>query len=202
MRKTKNKIYLSEFCTIYLISLIAQTYNDKSELLVYLLPIAEKYIEITKIACQGEMFHLFDSFNFNPAIPSHITEEHYKYNEKFLSKIQRKKFQPKKLTLKELTYLFNEADWEDGYGGYLWANIAQECINLKQAVKKLNLNNILFYLDRLNQLEHNNNLYLEDFTEFDIKTWLNIKFSCSDTMLLNYCSKEVKKIYTRHMKGY
>lgn len=192
------KINLSEFYDIYAISLIANTYHDKSELLVYLLPIAEKYISITTKACQEEMNHLFDSYTFEPSVDKQTIKKYYKQNKDLLN---QKKFNPKKLSLKSLSELFFAGNWDIGYGGEAWGKIAEECINLKKATKQNNLLKIIFYLDRLNQLEHNNDLYLSDFTTFNLKDHLDCKFKCHDEFILNTSSKEIKKLYTKHTKG-
>jgi competence CoiA-like predicted nuclease len=193
------KITISEFYDIYTISLMANNYYDKSELLIYILPIAEKYIEITKSACKKEMKHLFDSYDgFEHSDCER--ESNYKFNTKLINKIQ-KDYNIKLLKFKELRDLFYDGKWSLGYGGEAWGDIVDECIKLKKAVEKNNLTDILLYLDRLNQLEHNNALYLSDFTTFVLKDHLDNKFDCSIEDLLKYNSNEIKKLYKKYLKG-
>lgn len=49
--------------------------------------------------------------------------------------------------------------WADQYGGTAWVDICKTCIDL-QIFRKKDLKLTLLYIDRLNDLEHNNDLYL------------------------------------------
>jgi len=182
-----SKLSHREFFSVYAISLLEMNNMvDKTELLVYLLPIAEKYLFITNKAIRHELKH---------------TNSCGRYT---YSKTKRKKWYIPNLkkfcrecSLEDALKIFHRDSWAEEYGGIAWAEITKEAINLKKAVEQENLKKIILYIDRLNDLEHNTNLYLEEFCNFNLGWALNYKFEASIHEIISNSSRELIKIYSK-----
>ncbi len=157
----------SEFHTTYGISLLADVVEspDKAFLVALLQPVAEHYRDITLYALRVEVRHVKEA-----------TDD----GEKFLRKLGIKDFTAEvrhKLELDALIQLFTKPEWIDDYGGDAWGEIAKTCKVLESLlpVTKMNLTKVISSIDRLNDLEHNNALYLSEYSEFDLLDALETK---------------------------
>jgi hypothetical protein len=90
--------------------------------------------------------------------------------------------------------MFRKGKWADAYGGNAWGNICKAGIDLKQAVNSLNLRQILLYIDRLNDLEHNNALYLGQYSTFYLEMALDLKQNADENEIFSECSYDIQKL--------
>lgn len=176
MRTTLNK---KDFFSIYGIFLIAK---DKPYLIPELLPlligVADKYIKITEYAVRSEL-------------------RHYNNHDIYCSTRENKipKNYRKICSLDDVLKLFTH-EWEDQYGGKAWYSITKTLIDLKNSVKNKDLWKILEYIDRLNGLEHNSNMYLKGYCSFNLFDALNYKYEtklCSN-YIFKWCYPEVRRL--------
>jgi hypothetical protein len=181
-----SKITLKEFYSVYGIELLSSfTNTDKKWLLILILPIAEKYLKHTKKACQHEAFHFGDN--------SECDEKH---NAELVKRLNIENKKLKDITLKECYALFMEGDWPDSeYGGEAWGIITKTAIELETAIEKNNLSKIILSIDKLNQLEHNNDLYLSEYVTFNLIEHLEYKFYNDEKYILKECPLEIKKLW-------
>jgi len=188
----KLKLYKDEFWNVYGISILSMNSAiDRSELLVYLLEIAEKYLKITDHAIREELRH------YNKYGES--CEDGFDCRRK-VNRIKNLHKYRKSCTLKEALVLFNRP-WSEAYGGQAWADICREAINLKEAIKKNDLEKILMYLDRLNDLEHNTSLYLQEYCNFYLRDDLYLKSQETVEFIISKCSSEIKKLFRQNWRS-
>jgi hypothetical protein len=177
----------SEFYDIYGISLLLNKgYDDV--LLPVILPIAEKYYNITNYAVRKEILHISDSWHIKN------TDNRYFLNLYNIKDINKEN---STISLEVIKKLFKKADWDISYGGYPWARITKECIKLEKLLKNPNLNDIIIQIDHMNDLEHNNDLYLGDFCSFIYVCALDNKLNGYVDFVLNNCSKQVQDLYNQ-----
>lgn len=185
MKKPK-KLLLKEYYDIYGISLcLDQGYND--ELLQVILPIAKHYQQIFKYDVYAEVAHMIDergAICWNEFRDDVLNQYHI---------INKKDF--KKLSYSQLINIFKIPMWNASYGGKAWAYIVRELIKLEQDLRKPNLKKLMYRLDRLNNLAHNNSLVLVGWTYFDFRNYAYDKDYIEPKQLISKCSDTVKKIY-------
>ncbi|MFA5049258.1 MAG: hypothetical protein WC516_09605 [Patescibacteria group bacterium] len=178
---------ISEFYNIYGISLLLNKGYDDI-LLPIILPIAKKYYEITNYAVRKEILHISDPWPKKYTINNLLL---IKYNIKNINK------ENSKISLEIIEKLFKKAKWDVGYGDLPWAKITKECIKLEKLLKNPNLNKLIIQLDYMNDLEHNNALYLKDFCSFGFDIALYIKYEASINFILKKCSKKIQLLYSQ-----
>jgi len=189
------KLNRTEFYDVYGISLLEMDKSiERSELLIYLLPIAEKYLQITERAIRSELRH----YNMRA---ERNDEWNYIKRTKKEGYIKNLKEYRKKCTLEQAVILFKDRKWAKEYGGKKWGNIAYEAIGLRDAIKRDDLKKILYFVDRLNDLEHNNALYLASYTTFSLETALYNKCEATPEEIIKECSYEIKKLYHKSLRG-
>jgi len=189
-----NKLTKKEFYDIYGISILDNIgFQDKSWLLILLLEVAQKYYDITYYALGSELRHFFphcfsaDSKKFLRRV--RISKKTWKENRRDLS-------------LTKIYQIFNSGRWIGKYGGEAWANICLACIELKNAINSKEIKRICMAIDKLNDLEHNNSLYLNTYTTFNLDYSLYHKASCQEEEIFENCSDEVHKLYKEIKKGF
>jgi len=193
--KTIKKLTKIEFFDVYGISLLLKETTD-SKIINYLAwilnSIAQKYYEISKFAVISELRY------FRRGGGSWIKKEFSETNLKLLERLKIKDWRKRKqITLEQAEILLNEGEWDEGtWGGMAWLDICRTVLKLKTylPVTKDNINKVLIVIDRLNDLEHNNNLYLVNYCTFDLEIALNDKASYNQQFIMNKCSKEIKQI--------
>jgi hypothetical protein len=194
------KLNKSDFYDVYGISLLEKNHVEENNyLLALLLPIARKYINITTYALRAECRYYFSQCDFYSF--THAKRKNLKLLEK--RKIEPKYGYRKKLTLNIMLDMFNKGSWSIGYGGHAWGEICKTCIDLKREVDTLNLRRILLYIDRLNDLEHNNALYLRSYSTFNLEEALLQKgysYTCEED-IFKECSSDIQKL-TKGIKLY
>jgi len=164
--------------------------EETNYLLALILPIATKYLDITTYALRSECRYFM----------SRIDYYHYsnakEYNKKILEKrgIKHHRHYRKNLTLSIMLDMFYNGKWEKDYGGRAWGDICQAGIELNIAIKNLNLKQILEWIDILNDLEHNNALYLQTYSTFDLPNSLGYKRYSEPAKIFKYCSYDIQKL--------
>lgn len=194
-RFTKKKLNLNDFYDVYGISLLMMYEIDtqtRNFLLYILKQVGKKYINISLHALTAELRYFRTGgaqifFSIEPE------------NENILHKKNLRKNWGKKrklLSIDDIKYLFKYGMWQSEYGGRAWYNIAIAVEKLMKSLETDNVVDIVSKIDRLNDLEHNNALYLNQYTTFDLSAALDNK-KYRDKTLLTYCSKEIYKIGVR-----
>ena len=197
MKKKIERLNKTDFFDVYGISLLEKDHIEEDNyLLALLLPIAEKYYNITLYALRSECRYFLSSFEHDEFSENYGNKKYYEKNRKILQKrkIKTKVGYRKKLSLELILEMFKKGNWANRYGGDVWADICQECINLKKAIDKLNLRQILSSIDRLNDLEHNNALYLTTYSTFNLEYSLDYKSLAKEEEIFKYCSYDVQKL--------
>lgn len=196
-RKSKKygikKLNKKEFYDVYAISLIMNNQTLEQELLDIALPIAKKYIKITRYALGTELRHVIGFSTYD------------------LTESKRIYWTRKKLKTQEIIDLFDGRKWTPQYGGTKWKKIAKGLLVLEKMYEQQSLQGIILAIDHLNDLEHNNNLYLGQYTTFDLYEALYDKRDrrYDHDSIVSQCSRELKiltikatsKLYEYH-KGY
>lgn len=189
MKNKIQKLNKTEYFSVYGLELLSNyTEANKKYLLELLLPIAKKYYKITNQAVRSELRHLFGACGeWEESI-----QERKDYNLELFKKLKIKKFQRKKIDLSIIEKNFNNGSWLSNYGGKSWGKICAECIELKNAIEKKNFKDIIFHIDRLNDLEHNNALYLVSYTTFDFEVVSYDRTTIKVDCLFKSCSEEIQ----------
>jgi hypothetical protein len=101
-----------------------------------------------------------------------------------------------KLKIEQCADIFNYLFWQEEYGGEKWGEICLSAIYLKNKlpVTSKNIIEIISCIDALNDLEHNNNLYLANYTTFNLFSALVNKFECEENVIYKKSSKYIKNI--------
>ena len=96
-----------------------------------------------------------------------------------------RKLQKRTTTFEQAENLFHKLSWEEAYGGDAWSKIATAAGKIEQAlpVFEHNLNGVIFLVDHLIDLEHNNALYLDNYTNLgSLKGYLDEKSNRETTI--------------------
>lgn len=175
------KLTKTEFYDVYGISLVT---GEKAWLVGELSPLlfrlADRYIEITDAAVRSELRHIGKRTG--------IQDKRRYYKDR------------KTLDLDTCVRIFNSRTWEDQYGGSAWAKIARALAHLCKVRREEDFPKILLAIDRLNDLYHNNALYLESYVTFfldEALTHLDWKFDAEPEAVLRCCSDEVRQAASR-----
>lgn len=99
-------------------------------------------------------------------------------------------------------FMFLENGWAESFGGKMWADIAKGWLDLYDTD---NLNDTVFRIDRINQLQHNNGTVFDkvdtyaEYGNFEWLTWaLDMKFTAKSVEdLLPYGSQQLASIAKR-----
>jgi len=184
----------SEFYDIYVISLLMNKGHDDI-LLPFILLIAKKYLIITNWAVRKEVNHICDG-----TLNDEIWLKELVFNKKLLKNMNvltKNSNLIKDITLEQIFCIFQKCKWSCDYGGKRWAKITEKCIELKELIKNPNLNELVICLDQMNDLEHNNELYMNSFCSFNFLLALDDKFKIKPSKIINKCSKKVLSIYNQ-----
>lgn len=192
----------TEFFDVYGVSLILSKKTDTATrlfLVDILAPVAQKYLAITKHATTAELRY-FLSGGCKWDVDDADLPDRKKYNRKLLKKLGVTNWAKgrKTLSFDLIEQLFWDGEWEEGvYGGPAWGEIARAgCILEKQLpVTEGNLLKVISAIDRLNDLEHNCNLYLDQYSTFDLEGSLEFKLDAEADAVIQRCSKEIRDIY-------
>jgi len=174
---TQLKLKKAEFYDVYGISLL---YNNltlekgNEYLLNLLLPLAQKYFDITYQALGAELRHFVygsphDDINDDiKNQPGYSVVHAITNNRRLLRILKIKNFYKirKQLSLQKIYRIFSDGYWCAGYGGHRWGEICLAAINLQNSLKTNKVPKICQAIDALNQLEHNTSLYLQQYCSF------------------------------------
>ncbi|MGI0059731.1 MAG: hypothetical protein ACREBJ_08170 [Nitrosotalea sp.] len=169
-----------DFFDVYGISLLSQATYLIPELSPRLFEIAKKYIDITDYALRSELRHIKQCM---------ITD----------NKVKKIYHARKNLKLDRIIAIFSNGEWDCDYGGLAWANIAEGLKELIKTYNKKDFNATMLAIDHLNDLEHNNALYLKSYCQFHVRSCLDLKQqkeTCSDDIFAR-CSVEIKQLAQR-----
>ncbi len=202
--KVKKLTHL-EFFTVYGISLLEAKAeeHDREYLAGLLTPQAEKYRDITLYALRSELRH----FLCGGADPNGggIAIENRQANLDLLHKLKKTWGRSTRnlLSIDEIIILFKDGAWEVQYGGNPWEDIAKVCKKLIDSLPatRFNLKKVITHIDRLNDLEHNNSLYLVTYSTFNLEDALDIKRIVAPDELIKYCSSELQRMYREQQKS-
>jgi hypothetical protein len=196
----KDKITKEEFYDVYGASLLIDKV-DNEHLLKHLTPIIKKYIKVTHKACMGELEHCVVDIGDYFADPGdYWSEEDYKNTRKENNKLllSMNTVISDDLSFSKIAKLFNNGVWDVNYGGEKWGTIAETCNKLQASYQRKNLKHILFFIDHLNDLEHNNALYLSDFVTFTcFCEECAFKSTASEEAIIMNCSQTITRLYNK-----
>ena len=163
--------------------------------------ISKKLVKAALNAVQSELKHAVTGGEeeYDPLSLIH-NEEYYQENIKVLKK---NKLDPKKMSsLRErrrITFsiakkLFRNLEWDMEYGGERWRDIAKAAHSLEKLLPIDNLEKLkksFLAIDHLIDLEHNNELFLNDFCRFCLDDVLDDKFEADFKDILRKTSNDV-----------
>lgn len=92
----------------------------------------------------------------------------------FIQQVYKKKT-PFSLDLVEIESIFNKKIWDDDYGGKHWGKATRALIEAKEAFSDKNLEQMIFYVDYIFDLQHNNGFILDKTNFRNIETDLDNK---------------------------
>jgi len=195
-----NKLTKEEFYDVYGISLLIDKI-DNELLLKYLIPIVKKYIKITHKACIDELEHYIVNIGqrFSDALAC-WSEHDYKVAREHNNKLLRSMdtLISDNLSFFKMAKLFKKGVWDINYGGEKWGTIAETCNKLQASYHRKNLKHMLFYIDHLNDLEHNNDLYLSNFVTFSaFASKCTNKSNATEEEIIKDCSIEIRRLYNK-----
>lgn len=187
------KLTQTEFFDVYGISLLPKNIKNNRFLARILQLTAKKYLDITKFAVLSELRY------FRRGGYSQDANGLNENNVTLLKQlnISNWKLERKKLSLMQAKNLLERGEWHDQYGGIAWVDITKTALRLEQIlpVTENNLIEVLEIIDRLNDLEHNNNFYLANYTTFDLSMALEFKYDAKPADIINKCSSEIQYFY-------
>jgi hypothetical protein len=188
-----NKLTKTEFYDAYGVSLAyGKTTLSNEYLLSLLLPVAKKYYDITYHALTAELRYFLNGGDTIDTSYVSRREE----NEHILKRMKIKNWKKirKQLTLNQIYILFHCGSWKAGYGGEKWTNIVLACKGLYNELQNPRIPQLCRAIDYLNQLEHNNQLYLSTYSTFKLFNELYFKDDCSIQYVYKYCSPAVAEL--------
>jgi len=198
MARTRlRRLTRTEFYDIYGISLILNmnvSDSDKLFLVDILQPIVDRYLEITRYAVRAELRY-FRRGRYNGCGEDIIDD-----NVDMLKELGIKnwKLERTKVSFKEATWLFKKGTWDTGtYGGHAWGDISEagEKLEALTPVTVFTMPKVIMALDRLNDLEHNCNLYLAQYSSFHLGNALDDKADSEPSDIIRYCSDQVRSVW-------
>lgn len=203
------KLTRTEFFTVYGISLLLHLHkieeSDLEYLSTILSPIAEKYSNITRYALNSELRH-FMWGGYSQGTTTFEAEQIHDNNTNLLNKlgISWNRDIRKTLSTEMVITLFDDGAWNNQYGGKAWGNIAKAYKALASSlpVTRFNLAEVIMYIDRLNDLEHNNSSYLETYSTFNLHSALYLKGEENPKTIINHSKKEVRELHREYSKNY
>ncbi len=186
IKKRVEKLTMCEFFDVYGISLILYKDIHNKYCQYRLLELADKYIKITKQALRAELRHLLGAGGLRPDNNRELLDKMNLYT--------NWKERRLKVTSKQALKLFRAGNWTYDYGGKAWTEIAETIIKLENYRKELNYNYICSYIDRLNDLEHNNALYLQTYSSFNLEEALDFKAEALPVNIFYNCHSDIADI--------
>jgi hypothetical protein len=197
-----------EFFDVYVASMLLDdlSKNDKRFLADCINDIAQKYVDITLFAVRAELrYALYGGTKGYSYCKTAIARG--ERNARILetlgidpNKIRNKKERQKFNFAKAATF-FSKGEWDKGvYGGKAWAQVARVGLRLQKALPctTSNLKRIINLIDQLNDLEHNNDLYLRTYATFDVKKMLDFKMIESPEAVVAKASRELKSLWRKN----
>lgn len=183
------KLKKKDFYDIYGISLFLHKLENPFIVYDRLMEIANKYIEITDYAIRTELRYLntggFDG-NDERLVPQ---------DRLYIKNIRKYR---KNCSLNKACSHFREhRRWHKEYGGGRWALIVNALQNLIKNFEDKKLNKIVVDIDHLNDLEHNNCLYLSSYSTFNFVKAGALKKNANEEFIIHYCSSKIQQIYNR-----
>lgn len=190
------KLNKTDFFDVYGISLLNKKLDLSDDYVIsLLLPIADKYFQVTYQALTAELRYFLNGGQSGNIGWKDLP--FYQDNNRTVlkrMKIKNWKTHRKQLTISQIYRCFHEGEWEGGYGGEAWANIALACKGLQNVITGKNIEYICLAIDRLNDLEHNNSLYLATYTSFNLYEALEYKVLATEAEILRKCSCGVQEL--------
>jgi len=106
------------------------------------------------------------------------------------------------LSFSEMASLCEGLEWDYDYGGRAWAKIARtaEQIEKMLPVFSSNLGSVAVLVDHIIDLEHNNDLYLEDCCTFNVSAFLDRKTTEMEPKDFTKAPSTLKGLYKRYGK--
>lgn len=198
------KLTRKQFYTVYGVSLLAEKAQDSDlEYLAGILnPIAQRYADITACALRSEIRYFSYGYNTNGfGTPGDRIDR----NMELASRLNLRPLDwvgagSKSLKIDDIIIMFNEGYWGGGWGGKAWGRIAtaqRGLLNVLPSTRS-NLKQVVMSIDRLNDLEHNNALYLQSYCCFDLSDALQAKYGGTPEVVLKYCPPEFQKMYREY----
>jgi hypothetical protein len=190
------KLTKKDFFDVYGISLILNETRDSKtvQYLIFILePIVKTYLDVSYFAIRAELRY-FRHGTHRLNVTS-VNEE----NVALLKKLGIKNWRTgrTKLSLKDAEFLLHMGEWDNQYGGEQWVRICRAVERLEGLlpITEQNIRKVISAVDYLNDLEHNNALYLDQYSTFFLYDALQDKGLCSESELIAKCSKDIRDIY-------
>lgn len=191
------KLTKSEFYTTYGISLLADKVEgaDQEFLAVLLQEIAERYRDITLYALRDELRHFVRGAAEEDTGGDYEEENLATLSKRGISTDFNSKVR-ESLDIDTIIYLFAHGVWECEYGGKAWEKIAKTCKELMGTLPatRYNLKKVAADIDRLNDLEHNNDLYLSEYCTFKLYLHLEYKGESTPRQIFADSSSDIQKL--------
>jgi len=101
---------------------------------------------------------------------------------------------PIKMNLETIEAIFNKKIWKRDYGGKRWARATKALIEAKKAFQAGDLRGMIYYVDRIFDLQHNNGFILDKTNFAILKIDLDKRHNLRNIKALKYCgvSKRVR----------
>lgn len=194
-----DKLTKTEFYDTYGVSVILMKdylSSDREFLVEILQGVADKYLAITQYAVRAELRYFKRGTYNGPNNADDVLDE----NVEMLKAIgvTNWKLQRKTITFDNAIILFNKGSWEEGvYGGKAWGSIATAGYKLStlMPVRFENMKEVIKAIDYLNDLEHNNNLYLAQYCTFHLGDALDNKMDAKPDEIIYRSSTAVRNIW-------
>lgn len=197
--KLKRVFDVQEFNSFYAASLLLTKFgmmrdNEIEKIINFINEFACKLLYVTKAACNTELRHVFGENGAYMSCNKHKMA-------KFLRKVLFFK-----IGFMNAHRIFKNNLWSYDYGGDKWAEIAIEALKLKEMLpsNQHNLGNVIIQMDHIIDLEHNNDLYLNKFCEFNLCEFLSDKYSAGSSSLEKYTLVDIlnNSVFRRMSKDY
>ena len=191
------KLNKSDFFDMYVISALNMSdieIWDQEVLVDRMNEVACKYTNITLFAVQAEArYARSGGYSYD----SETTNANHLKNLKINPKKIHTRNERAKIDFKKAHAIFAKINWDSEYGGRAWAQIAKAGAKLELLLpcKRGNVAQVCSAIDRLNDLEHNNALYLQTYSSFSLVKALDEKANARKTVaLVSRCSGLVRQI--------
>lgn len=195
----------ADFYDTYLISCVLNVMptNETKYIATIVDEIAQKYTSITLQAVRTELMHTrnctYPSSDFDKLCIDICLGPLSSTLPEWAETIIKNR---KQASFSQAIEIFTNLDWTDSFGGLPWADIADYGSQLqnKLPVSYLNVSDSIVLIDYLNDLEHNNDLYLKGYATFDVQNALDNKYTMSPIDMIKWCSSEVRKICLPYLR--